>query len=199
MQPFTYSNTTTIHFGEGQITHIAKDSADAKVLFCYGGGSIKSNGVYDKVVAALADHQWGEFSGISQIHSTTPCARSRLVRDEGYTYILAVGGGSVVDGCKFIALAAPLRVADVLSEQAQGSEAVPLGCVLTLPATGSETNIGAVVSRGNSKLNFSPLVRPAFAFWIRRQPQLEHASGEQRCCGRVCAHHRAVPHLSGRC
>ena len=168
MQPFTYSNTTTIHFGEGQITHIAKEiPADAKVLFCYGGGSIKRNGVYDQVVAALADHQWGEFSGIEPNPQYDTLMRAvELVRDEGYTYILAVGGGSVVDGCKFIALAAPFAgdAWTILSEQAQGSEAVPLGCVLTLPATGSETNIGAVVSRGNSKLYFfSPLVRPAFA------------------------------------
>lgn len=168
MQPFTYSNTTTIHFGEGQISAIGKEiPADAKVLFCYGGGSIKRNGVYDQVVAALADHQWGEFSGIEPNPQYDTLMKAvQLIREDEYTYILAVGGGSVVDGCKFIAMAAPFPGDPwtILSEQAQGTQATTLGCVLTLPATGSETNVASVVSRGKSKLFFaSPLVRPAFA------------------------------------
>ena len=168
MDAFTYSNTTTIHFGPDQIQQLSNEiPTDAKVLLCYGGGSVKKNGVYDQVVAALKQHQWGEFAGIEPNPQYDTLMKAvEQVRAEQYDYILAVGGGSVIDGCKFIAIAAPFAGDPwtILSEQVQGSEAVPMGCVLTLPATGSETNIGSVVSRGSDKLYFfSPLVRPRFA------------------------------------
>lgn len=169
MLPFTYSNTTTVHFGENQISQIANEiPKDKKVLVIYGGGSIKKNGVYEQVVDALKEHTFGEFSGIEPNPQYDTLMKAvELIRAEGYDYLLAVGGGSVADGVKFIAAAAPFEgeeTWDILSKQAEVKTALPIGCVLTLPATGSETNIASVVSRGTDKLPFfSPLVRPLFA------------------------------------
>lgn len=169
MNKFTYQNTTEIHFGEGQISAIATSiPKEAKILVTYGGGSIKGNGVYDQVVAALAEHNWDEFSGIepNPQYDTLMKAVER-VRAEGFDYLLAVGGGSVVDGTKFIAAAVNFKgpeAWDILAKQGKIESALPLGCILTLPATGSETNTGAVVTRGKEKLPFmNPLVRPQFA------------------------------------
>lgn len=168
MQNFTFENTTRVHFGESQIQQIANEiPVDEKVLVLYGGGSIKKNGVYDQVVSALKNHQWGEFSGVepNPQYDTLMKAVDKI-KAENYDYLLAVGGGSVIDGVKFTAAAACYEGEDpwdiLCGEPVK--EALPLSCVLTLPATGSETNIGAVISRGEDKLFFhSPLVRPEFA------------------------------------
>lgn len=169
MNNFSYENTTRIHFGQGQIAAIANDiPKDKKILVTYGGGSIKCNGVYDQVVTALSEHNWDEFSGIepNPQYDTLMKAVERI-RAEGFDYLLAVGGGSVVDGTKFIAAAVNFEgeeAWDILAKHAPIESALPLGCILTLPATGSETNIGAVVTRGKDKLAFSSsLVRPQFA------------------------------------
>ncbi|PSU50862.1 NADH-dependent alcohol dehydrogenase [Photobacterium frigidiphilum] len=169
MLNFTFHNPTQIFFGEDQIAAIAKQiPADAKILVTYGGGSIKSNGVYEQVSTALKDHNWIEFSGIEPNPQFDTLMKAvDIVKAEGITYLLAVGGGSVVDGTKFIAAAARFEGDepwDILAKQAQVKDAVPLSCVLTLPATGSESNIGAVVTRDTTKLAFmSPFVRPVFA------------------------------------
>lgn len=169
MLNFTFHNPTQIFFGEDQIAAIAKEiPADAKILVTYGGGSIKSNGVYEQVSTALKDHNWIEFSGIEPNPQFDTLMKAvDVVKAEGITYLLAVGGGSVVDGTKFIAAAARFEGDepwDILAKQAQVKDAVPLSCVLTLPATGSESNIGAVVTRDTTKLAFmSPFVRPVFA------------------------------------
>ncbi|WP_409438939.1 iron-containing alcohol dehydrogenase [Psychromonas sp. GE-S-Ul-11] len=169
MNNFSYQNTTEIHFGQGQIAAITNSiPKDKKILVTYGGGSIKGNGVYDQVVAALAEHNWDEFSGIepNPQYDTLMKAVERI-RAEGFDYLLAVGGGSVVDGTKFIAAAVDFKgeeAWDILAKQGKIESALPLGCILTLPATGSETNVGAVVTRGKNKLAFqNPLVRPQFA------------------------------------
>lgn len=169
MDKFTYQSPTKIHFGEGQIAEIANDiPKDKKILVVYGGGSIKTNGVYEQVAAALTGFNWGEFSGVepNPQYDTLMQAVTK-VKAEGYDFLLAVGGGSVVDGTKFIAAAACYEGADpweILHDQAPVTTALPIGCVLTLPATGSETNGGSVVSRGKDKLFFgSPLVKPTFA------------------------------------
>ncbi|WP_426359403.1 iron-containing alcohol dehydrogenase [Pseudocolwellia sp. HL-MZ19] len=169
MLNFSFQNPTKIHFGEDQIHLIAKEiPADAKVLLVYGGGSIKSNGVYDQVVAALADHTWFEFSGIEPNPKYQTLMKSlEIIKKEGIDYLLAVGGGSVVDGAKFIAAAALFEGDDpwdILAKQAKIEKALPLGAVLTLPATGSESNGNSVVTRDGNKLPFaSVLVRPQFA------------------------------------
>lgn len=168
MNNFSYQNTTQIHFGQGQIAAITNSiPKDKKILVTYGGGSIKNNGVYDQVVAALKDHTWDEFSGIEPNPQYDTLMKAvEKIRAEGFDYLLAVGGGSVVDGTKFISAAVGFEgdTWDILTKGAEVSTAVPLGCILTLPATGSETNIGAVVTRGKDKLAFmNPLVRPQFA------------------------------------
>lgn len=169
MQKFTYQNPTRIHFGEGQIAAIANDiPKDKKVLVIYGGGSIKKNGVYEQVSAALAGHEWAEFAGVEPNPQYDTLMKAvEKIRNEKFDYLLAVGGGSVIDGTKFIAAAACYEGEDpwhILAKQHTVEAALPLGCVLTLPATGSESNKGAVVSRGKDKLAFmTDKVQPLFA------------------------------------
>lgn len=169
MLNFSFQNTTKIHFGEGQIKALSKAiPTNAKVLVTYGGGSIKTNGVYDQVVNALSEHTWYEFSGIEPNPSYDILMKAQnLIREHNIDFLLAVGGGSVVDGTKFIAAAALFEGDDPWDFVAKGQpikQALPIGCVLTLPATGSESNTGAVVTRDGNKLPFqSSFVRPLFA------------------------------------
>jgi len=169
MLNFSFQNTTKIHFGEGQIQTLSDAiPKSAKVLVTYGGGSIKKNGVYDQVAKALSEHTWVEFSGIepNPTYDTLMKAQT-LIREHDIDFLLAVGGGSVVDGTKFIAAAALFKGEDPWDIIAKGksiTKALPIGCVLTLPATGSESNANAVVTREGNKLPFNhPLVQPLFA------------------------------------
>ncbi|MEN6532985.1 MAG: iron-containing alcohol dehydrogenase [Bryobacteraceae bacterium] len=171
MENFSYRNPVKILFGKGQIASIAGEiPADAKVLVTYGGGSIKKNGVYDQVKAALEGRQWLEFGGIEPNPRYETCMRAaELIRQAEVDFLLAVGGGSVLDGTKFIAVAACFKLGDPWDVPARGAEveaALPLGCVLTLPATGSEMNNFAVITRESTreKLPFStPHVYPQFS------------------------------------
>lgn len=169
MMKFSYSNTTQIFFGEGQIAQLSRClPEDKKVLLLYGGGSIKKNGVYEQVAQALEGRQWGEFSGIEPNPQYDTLMRAvEKIKQEGFDYLLAVGGGSVADGAKFIAAAACFTGDDpwqILTQGAKVHQALPLGCILTLPATGSETNTNSVVNRGHEKRGFSSSkVRPEFA------------------------------------
>lgn len=171
MENFSYQNPVKILFGKGQIASIAGEiPADAKVLVTYGGGSIKKNGVYDQVKAALEGRQWLEFGGIEPNPRYETCMRAaELIRQAGVNFLLAVGGGSVLDGTKFIATAACFKKGDPWDVLARGAEveaALPLGCVLTLPATGSEMNSVAVITRDSTreKLIFStPHIYPQFS------------------------------------
>ncbi len=166
---FSFQNPTQIHFGVGKINKITSEiPKDAKVLLLYGGGSIKSNGVYDQVTAALSDHTYFEFSGIEPNPKYDTLMKAiEMIKEKQIDYLLAVGGGSVADGSKFVAAGACFEGEDpwdIVAKQAPVKAALPLGVVLTLPATGSESNGGAVITRGSDKLAFgSPLVRPAFA------------------------------------
>jgi NADP-dependent alcohol dehydrogenase len=166
---FTLENPTIIRFGRGQIRRIPKYvPKDRKVLMIYGGGSIKNNGVYDQVVDTLKEYQWAEFSGIEPNPQYDTLMKAvEKTKSKGFNYLLAVGGGSVIDGTKFISAASKYQGDDpweILEDQSAVHEAIPLGCVLTLPAAGSESNSGAVISRGASKLFFSSnLVYPRFA------------------------------------
>lgn len=169
MLNFSFQNTTRIHFGTGKISAISREiPTDAKVLVTYGGGSIKQNGVYAQVKEALKDHQWFEFSGIEPNPSYDTLMQAvTLIKTHNIDYVLAVGGGSVIDGSKFIVAAALYKGDDpweIVSKQEKITQALPLAAVLTLPATGSESNTGAVITRDGHKLPFgSPLVRPVFA------------------------------------
>ena len=170
MNNFTYHNPTRIHFGKGQIEAIADEiPKDARVLITYGGGSIKKNGTLDQVLKALENHSVQQFAGIEPNPSyETLMEAVELARTENIDYLLAVGGGSVIDGTKFIAAAIHFSGDPwtILSEGAKLENVVPAGNVLTLPATGSESNSGSVVTRKatKDKLAFlNPLVFPKFA------------------------------------
>jgi len=170
MNNFSYFNPTKIIFGKGRIAALTREiPADAKVLVTYGGGSIKSNGVYEQVKDALKSHKWLEFGGIEpNPRYETLMQAVEIVKKESITMLLAVGGGSVADGTKFIAAAARFEGEpwDILSKQAPVKSAVPMGVVMTLPATGSESNGFAVISRNatQEKLSFgSPHCYPRFA------------------------------------
>ena len=170
MLNFSFYNPTKILFGQNQIAKISKEiSPEARILLTCGGGSIKHNGVYDQVLAALAGRTVLEFSGIEPNPTyETLMEAVRVVREQRIDFLLAVGGGSVIDGTKFIAAAAPFTGEpwDILAKRAPITQAIPLGTVLTLPATGSEMNSGAVVTRRatQDKLAFMhPLVYPRFS------------------------------------
>ena len=170
MENFVFYNPVKILFGKGQIANIAAEiPADAKILLIYGGGSIKSNGVYDQVKSALAGRNITEFGGIEpNPHLETLLKAVELVRKEEIDFLLAVGGGSVLDGTKFIAAAVPFvgDPWDILAKQAPVTAALPFGTVLTLQATGSEMNTNSVVTKWETqeKLFFaSPLVFPRFS------------------------------------
>jgi len=166
---FQYANPTRVCFGEGQIATLPElIPAGSRLLVLYGGGSIKQNGVYEQLIQALAGREWLEFPGIGANPQYDQLMEAvDLVKRERIDFLLAVGGGSVVDGTKFVAAAACFEGEDpwdILLDKAPIKAALPLGCVLTLPATGSESNPAAVVSRGEAKLSFyNPLVLPRFA------------------------------------
>ncbi|HCU67159.1 MAG TPA: NADH-dependent alcohol dehydrogenase [Rheinheimera sp.] len=167
---FSYQNPTRIVFGEGQISQLANlVPKGSKILLTYGGGSIKHNGVYQQVMQALDGFEVVEFSGIEPNPSFETLLKAvDIVKTQGINYLLPVGGGSVIDGTKFIAAAALYQGDpwDILAKRAPISAALPLGCVLTLPATGTESNGNSVVTRYSTqqKLSFaSPLVYPQFA------------------------------------
>ena len=166
---YSYYNPTAIQFGKGQIKSIVNFiSKDQKVLVVYGGGSIKKNGVYDQVVSALDGYTWSEFSGVEPNPSVETLNKAvEIIKAEKIDFILAVGGGSVIDGCKYLA-AASLYDGDGWDflEGKQVEKVLPLGAILTLPATGSESNVNSVISKKatNEKRYFgSPLLYPKFA------------------------------------
>lgn len=167
---FSYHNPTAIEFGKGQIKSITKYiSKEQKVLVVYGGGSIKKNGVYDQVSKALEGYSWCEFSGVEPNPTVETLNKAvEIIKSEKIDFVLAVGGGSVIDGCKYL-IAAALYDGDAwdfLDGSAQVTKALPLGAILTLPATGSESNSASVVSKKatNEKRFFhSPFSFPQFA------------------------------------
>lgn len=171
MENFEFVNPTKIYFGKGKIDAL-RDAVplDVKVLMTYGGGSIKKNGVYDQVKSALADRNVVEFGGIEPNPKYETLMKAvELVKNNQIDFLLSVGGGSVLDGTKFIAAAAEYNGDtpwDILSKHSEITSALPIGAVLTLPATGSEMNGNSVISRKETqeKLAFgSVLVNPKFS------------------------------------
>jgi NADP-dependent alcohol dehydrogenase len=161
MQNFAYQNPTKILFGKGQIASItAEIPAGSKVMMTYGGGSIRANGVHDQAMKALEGRAVVEFGGIEPNPEYRTLLKAvELGRKENVDVLLAVGGGSVLDGTKFIAAAIPFEGEpwDFVSKGAPIRSATPLATILTLPATGSESNPFAVISRAETseKLAFS--------------------------------------------
>ena len=158
---FTLYNPTRILFGKGRIADLAKVvPAGARVLITYGGGSIVKTGTLTEVKAALNGFTVLEFGGIEPNPTYETLMKAvALARNEKIDFLLAVGGGSVLDGTKFIAAAIPFvgEPWDILEKRAKIMSAIPFGSVLTLPATGSEMNSGGVITRkaSNDKLAFS--------------------------------------------
>jgi NADP-dependent alcohol dehydrogenase len=168
MQNFEFFNPTKILFGEGEIARLRELLPSTKVLLLYGGGSIKHNGVYDQVRSALKQHEVVELGGV-QPNPTYEKALEAidLIRREQVGFILAVGGGSVIDTAKFVSWAVGFKQDPwnlLLSGDPELRPCVPFGCVLTLPATGSEMNCYFVLSRGDQKLSAGhPALYPRFS------------------------------------
>lgn len=155
MRNFELYVPTKIIFGKGEIKKLATEvPKDKKILLLYGGGSIKKNGIYEQVTNALKDHKVIEFSGIeANPEYTTLLKALEIIKNENIGYMLAVGGGSVIDGTKFLSSAALYKGDnpwDILAKRIRTFDGLPFGTVLTLPATGSEMNSGAVVSRSET-------------------------------------------------
>lgn len=171
MLNFDFYNPTHIVFGKDRFADIDKYvPKDAKVLITYGGGSAKRYGVIDKVVASLGAREVLEFGGIEPNPQYNTLMKAvEIVKAENVDFIMAVGGGSVIDGSKFITLAANYDgdCTDILKNgfgKIPVDRALPLGTVLTLPATGSEMNCGAVISYNHGKYPvMSPLTYPKFS------------------------------------
>jgi len=152
MNNFNLYNPVNLCFGKDEHRKLTSlIPKDAKVLITYGSGSIKRNGVHEKVMAALKNHKVIEFGGIEpNPQYSTLLQALAIIKAEKIDFLLAVGGGSVIDGTKFLASAALYEDGepwDILAKGIRTSKALPFGTVLTLPATGSEMNSGAVVSR----------------------------------------------------
>jgi NADP-dependent alcohol dehydrogenase len=173
MNNFDYKNPVKIIFGKGTIPKVAGEiPKNSKVLMVYGGGSIKRNGVYDQVTNALKNFELFEFSGIEANPRYETCMEAiKVVKENNIDFLLAVGGGSVLDATKFISAGALYEGKDpwdFFTKRfiVEPKAAVPLGSVLTLPATGSEMNWTTVISRVSTqeKLAFGhPLVSPKFS------------------------------------
>ena len=153
MLNFELYNPVNYVFGKGQIAKLTDlVPTNTKILLAYGGGSIFKNSVYDQVKAALPNHDIVEFGGIEpNPRFETLMKAVAIIRAEKIGFILAVGGGSVIDGVKFISAAVNFEgdEADILKKRIlfkDASKVIPFGTVLTLPATGSEMNSGAVVT-----------------------------------------------------
>ena len=156
MNNFKYRNPTKILFGKGQIENLATEiPAEAKILMLYGGGSIMKNGVYEQVKKALSDYEVVEFGGIPANPEYSVLVDAlKVIKEENITYLLAVGGGSVIDGTKFLSAAALYEGEtpwELLTNKKPVTEGMPFGTVLTLPATGSEMNSGSVITRAETK------------------------------------------------
>ncbi len=171
MYNFELKNPVKIIFGKETISRVVNEiPKNARVLLTFGGGSIKKNGVYESVKNALTNVKLFEFGGIEVNPHYETCMRAvEMVKAEKIDFLLSVGGGSVLDATKFIAAAALYEKGDpwdILAKNKPVENALPIGAVLTLPATGSEMNGNSVISRVSTqeKLAFgSPKVLPQFS------------------------------------
>ncbi|MED4925628.1 iron-containing alcohol dehydrogenase [Anoxybacillus geothermalis] len=173
MQSFTFRNPTKLIFGKGQIEQLKQEVPryGKKVLLVYGGGSIKRNGLYDEVMAILADMGADvvELPGVEPNPRVSTVRKGvDLCRKEGVEFLLAVGGGSVIDCTK--AIAAGVKFAgdpwEFITKKAAVTDALPFGVILTLAATGSEMNAGSVITNWETKEKYgwgSPVTFPQFS------------------------------------
>ena len=155
MENFIFQNPVKLIMGHGMIARLSKEiPSDKRIMITFGGGSVKKNGVYDQVKEALKHHFTVEFWGIEPNPAIETLRKAiALGKEQKIDYLLAVGGGSVIDGTKLIS-AGLLYDGDAWDLVLAGrpvTKTVPLSTVLTLPATGSEMNNGAVISRHETK------------------------------------------------
>lgn len=170
MYNFTFKNPTKLIFGKGNIAQLQNEiPTDKKILVTFGGGSMKTNGVYEQVTTALENHDYIEFWGIESNPTYETLMDAVLIaRKYDVDYLVAVGGGSVVDGTKFIASAIlyPSEPWEFVLDDSKIKKTIPLAAVLTLPATGSEMNGGAVISKKATKEKYAfhhPTIYPVFS------------------------------------
>ena len=174
MYNFDFYNPTHIVFGKDRLDELdTLVPKDAKVLITYGGGSAVHSGLIDRIVKALGNRKVEQFGGIEPNPSLETCERAvAFIKEHGVDFVLAVGGGSVVDATKLIVMGATYD-GPVIEVMKVGVPEVPVdmvpnplpfGTVMTLPATGSEMNNGAVITYGDGKYPvFSSLVFPKFS------------------------------------
>lgn len=190
---FTYFNPTKILFGKNQISALDQlIPSNKKVLITYGGGSVIKFGTLDKVKEALGKREYGEFGGIEANPTFETAMKAvELVKKEGYDFLLAVGGGSVIDATKFIVAAAefegdPINIfGSGIGTREPIKTALPFGTILTLPATGSEMNAGSVITfkEKKAKVSFgSPKVFPTFSIL---EPELTYTLPERQLANGV--------------
>ena len=150
MLNFEFQNPTKLIFGKGSIAKIEKQfTRPTKIMLTFGGGSVKRNGVYDQVIAALKGPEIVEFWGIEPNPKVETLRRAvELGKAENVEFIIAVGGGSTLDGTKLIACAICYDgdAWDLVLDPKKVTGAIPFASVMTMPATGSEINNGAVIS-----------------------------------------------------
>ncbi len=171
MNNFSFRNPTKLIFGKDTIANLAKEIPTGKtIMITFGGGSVKQNGVYDQVKDALKNHKTVEFWGIEPNPTYETLLKAvALGKENKVDFLLAVGGGSVLDGTKFIAAAMCFQGAepwDLMQNPRLITAVIPMGTVLTLPATGSEMNSGAVISRKATQEKLAlgtPLNFPVFS------------------------------------
>lgn len=170
MDNFDFYNPTHIVFGKDRIKDInTLVPNDARVLILYGGGSVKRFGTLERVKEALGERVVFEFSGIQPNPKYETLIKAvDIIKKENIDFLLPVGGGSVIDGTKFISLACNYDgdLTDLLLKGVSGKikKAIPIGTVLTLPATGSEMNSGGVITYDKGKFVIgNPLVFPKFS------------------------------------
>ncbi|PEJ10093.1 iron-containing alcohol dehydrogenase [Bacillus wiedmannii] len=173
MQNFVFRNPTKLIFGKGQLEQLKTEIPQfgKKVLLVYGGGSIKRNGVYDNVLSILKDinAEVFELTGVEPNPRVSTVKKGiQICKENGVEFILAVGGGSVIDCTKAIAAGSMYDgdVWDIVTKKAFASEALPFGTVLTLAATGSEMNAGSVITNWETNEKYgwgSPVTFPQFS------------------------------------
>ncbi len=187
MENFVFQNTTKIVFGKGTENHVANEikGLGKNVLLHYGGGSIKKYGLYDRIVASLkeAGLNFVELGGVQPNPRLSLVYKGiELCRENKIDFILAVGGGSVIDSAKAIAIGVPYQgdVWDFYTGKAQVEEALPIGVVLTIAAAGSESSPGSVITKEEGELKrdcLSDLIRPKFAIL---NPELTYTLPEEQ-------------------
>ena len=189
MNNFEFKNPTKIIFGKDKIANLAKEiPANAKILMLYGGGSIKSNGIYDQAKKAISAFEVIEFGGIPANPEYAVLLEAlQIIKTQKITFLLAIGGGSVIDGTKFLSAAAVYEGEtpwEILTGGKPILKGMPFGAVLTLPATGSEMNSGFVLTRKETKEKLAsggPALYPQFSILdpqvVSSIPQKQIANG----------------------